>query len=303
MPPALRAARAVIRRLPAGRYRLASAVAAWHRGVFIAQFPEELGGLVFECDLRDAIARDVCLTGHYEPQETALLRALLPPGGSFVDVGANWGYFTLLALHLVGRSGRVLALEPDPRCFARLLRNLRHNHAESTLAEHCAAVDFPGRFHLRAYDPAGGNFGVSRLVADGHGVDVADVRGERLDDLLGRHALREVDVLKMDVEGAEWLALRGAAEAIAARRIRALVVELHPEELRRQAVSVRDLFAPLETAGYTGYLIDHCAAVTRRAAYARDLSARSVLRPLTDDGLADHWPHVLWLRPGEPLPA
>ena len=79
--------------------------------------PREVGGFTFECDLRDAISREVCFTGRYEPLETLLVQSTLRPGMTFVDVGANWGYFTLVASHLVGSSGLVVSLEPDPRLF------------------------------------------------------------------------------------------------------------------------------------------------------------------------------------------
>ena len=53
--------------------------------------PADFGACCFQCDLRDGIMREVCLTGRYEPQETALLQQILQPGMTFVDVGANWG--------------------------------------------------------------------------------------------------------------------------------------------------------------------------------------------------------------------
>src|SRR5512142_2823283 len=111
----IRAAAAMIRRLPAGRYRAAHWIGRRVREPFWAALPADLGSLQFHCDLRDGLMREACLTGRYEPQETALLGRLLAPGMTFVDVGANWGYFTLVGAHLVGRAGRVISVEADPR--------------------------------------------------------------------------------------------------------------------------------------------------------------------------------------------
>jgi hypothetical protein len=85
------AAAQLIRALPAGRYRAMNLVARRRTGAFWGRMPADAGGLLFRCDLRDLMMREVCFTGRYEPQETALLKALLGPGLTFVDVGANWG--------------------------------------------------------------------------------------------------------------------------------------------------------------------------------------------------------------------
>src|SRR4030088_2204048 len=99
----------VIRRLPAGRYRASAMLARVAVRPFMARTPAMLGELTFQVDWDDRIARAFCLTGVYEPQETALLRALLRRGMTCVDVGANWGYFTLLAAQLAGVDGRGVA--------------------------------------------------------------------------------------------------------------------------------------------------------------------------------------------------
>ena len=101
------------------------------------RLPWDAGGYWFECDPRDAIAREVCFTGRYEPQETALVRTILRPGMSFVDVGANWGYFTLLAAWLEWSDSR-----PDNTRLrvARTNRQAELQHFFSDL-EFCSAID------------------------------------------------------------------------------------------------------------------------------------------------------------------
>jgi len=71
----------------------------------------------------DAIAREACLTGMYEPPLSRLVARCLRRDAVVVDAGANWGYFTLLCAGLAG-DGRILALEPDPRQYARLDGNV-----------------------------------------------------------------------------------------------------------------------------------------------------------------------------------
>src|SRR5688500_9658786 len=148
-PPAwFRAARAVVRRLPAGRFRAFERLSRVELAPFEDRLSEEVGGARYGCDLRNVIAREACLTGRTAPAETAALRASLPAGGTFVDVGANWGYFTLVAAHAVGASGRVVALEPDPRVHAELAANLARNGIRNVTALAVAASDRAGEATL-----------------------------------------------------------------------------------------------------------------------------------------------------------
>lgn len=72
--------------------------------------------------LNDRVGR-LMWTGCYEPELVALLRQVLDPGATFVDVGAHIGYFSIVAAALVGESGAVQSFEPDPDCFSRLVVN------------------------------------------------------------------------------------------------------------------------------------------------------------------------------------
>jgi len=105
-PRWLAAAAGIVKRLPRGRYRATDALSrAVKVPAFAARFPRSDSGPVFECDLRNSLAREVYFTGQYEPQETALIEALVKSGQTFVDVGAHWGYFSLIASQK-GRAGR-----------------------------------------------------------------------------------------------------------------------------------------------------------------------------------------------------
>lgn len=289
----------LVRCLPAGRYIAMHCLCRYQSSVFMMRMPEELGGYMFRCDLRDAIAREVCFTGRYEPQETLLVQALLRTGMTFVDVGANWGYYTLLAAHLVGPRGRVLSVEPDPRLCAVLQEHVICNDVAHVTVLHRAAATTPGIVTLVGYDEAGGNFGVSRISTNG-------VKGERmfqataapLDAMLAECDLATIDLLKMDIEGAEGLALAGLRQSLRHRRIRRVLLEVHPEQLAAHGHSIEWTITPLREAGYRGWIIDHTRASSRRIAYTKDYDIRSVLRPYDATTALDEWPHMLWVMPG-----
>ena len=93
------------------------------------------------CPLTDMIGRRIFLFGVWEPEMTAYVEATLRPGGVFIDVGANIGYYSMLASRLVGPSGSVVAIEPSPTNFSELKRNIALNHALNIRAIDMAVGD------------------------------------------------------------------------------------------------------------------------------------------------------------------
>jgi FkbM family methyltransferase len=295
-PAWLQAAAWTVRRLPAGRYR---AMNRFRAGRFAARLPEETGGAGYVCDLRDMIAREVFFTGQYGPQETALLNAVLRPGATFVDVGANWGYFTLLAAHLVGTTGSVVAMEPDPRLFTILRANVEANRLRQVSPLPVAAADRAGTLELAGHDPEAGNWGLSSLMENGGGGERFAVDSRTVDAVLDEEGTERVELLKMDIEGAEEMALRGMEAGLAGGRYRRVLVELHPTLHPRGGALADDVGALFRAAGYRGWSVDHSPEATRRAVYGGRVDARELVRPLDASAPHDAWPHQLWTAPGE----
>jgi FkbM family methyltransferase len=288
----------LIPHLPAGRYRIMNWVCRRSTSAFFMPMPAKLGGAFFVCDLRDTISREVCFAGFYEPQETSLLCSLLSQGMTFVDVGANWGYFSLLAARLVGNEGSVLAIEPDPRIFAKLEANIRRNRLTNVVPRQLAVSDRLCTMTLAGYNEAGENFGISRITeADDPTGNSFDVEACPLDALLDSLGVDCVDLVKIDVEGSEDLVVAGMKTGLERHRYRRLVLELHPSLLVERSKATRDVFQWLTQAGYRGWSINHSAAATRRAAYHRNERITDYLQPLIDGSQLDAWPHFLWLSP------
>ena len=293
----------VVSRLPLGRYRAINYICRRPGPAFRMQMTKELGGFSFRCDLRDSIAREVCFTGRYEPQETALVQTILKPGMCFVDVGANWGYFTLLAAGQVGRKGIVVSLEPDPRLFPVLAENIAINELSQATALQVAAGSDSGWLTLVGFDESKGNFGLSRVLGTSHETDpLFRVAARRLDAVFQQLRLEAVDLLKMDIEGAEGLALQGLHKSLASHRIRRLLLELHPAQLAEHGQNPIDLIVHLRQFGYVPWRIDHSERVNRSAAYQRRIDLRQVLTPLEITAPLDRWPHILCVLRGlDPL--
>jgi len=291
---------------PRGRYRLMDWVARRWPGSFIDAMGAAGGRVKYLCDLKDRMAREVCFMGHYEPLETVLVRKWLRPGGCFVDVGANWGYYSLLASDLVGTSGQVIACEPHPVLFDLLQRNLALNRFTWARAMPSAVAAERGEMFLEGFEGLDqDNRGVSFLTNQVTvGSTAHRVQTDTLDAILLTAGCRssQVDLLKIDIEGAEALVLPTLREDFGRARFRGVLLELHPQKWEKPAAKSRELVATLTDSGYRAYRLDHSAATSRRVSYALPSSLTGVVRPLDLSTGLDGWPHLFFCAPGIGLP-
>jgi FkbM family methyltransferase len=149
------------------------------------------------------------LNGTYEREQTRLFEHLLRPGGVVLDVGANVGYYTLLASVLVGDGGAVHAFEPEPRNAEFLRRHLRINGRRNVTVQQAAVSDRAGTARFTF----GTGSGTGHLGEAG----TLEVRTLRLDDYCAEHGIVPA-AIKIDVEGAEMSVLAGACETLARHR-------------------------------------------------------------------------------------
>ncbi len=159
-------------------------------------------GLRMEVVPRDAIGRSVYLYGSFEERETRFMQTALRPGDLFVDVGANAGYYALLASRLVGEDGGVIAFEPSPAIRERLERNVRLNGLTNVSVSPQAVSLAEGEASFYESSDARNSGLGSLLVGAGRSADARKVPTTSL-DALAATLLRGIDVLKIDVEGAE----------------------------------------------------------------------------------------------------
>jgi FkbM family methyltransferase len=297
------------RRMPIGKFRLIRMLFQGSNERFVGRMAEELGGYEFDCCLRDWIAREVFFAGCYEAQESSFVRNILRSGMTFVDAGANWGFFTLMAAHLVGISGKVIALEPDPRIFLKLKSNVERNNLEQVQVFDVAAADRDSELILTAHDESGENWGISRLIDKVSTTQKTfRVRSRPLDSLLDDAGLEGVDLLKIDVEGAEDMVLNGMEAGLKSFRYRRILLELHPIELAERRHTIREVAEFLIARGYKGFALDYSQAAMRKAYYHPMLHFREFVRPLNlmmVEGLTSLKPvkvantHTIWLSPGQ----
>lgn len=195
----------------------------------------------------------LCLyvAGSFEPNEFAFLDDVVKDGMTFVDVGANEGLYTVFAASRVGRSGRVLAVEPSSRERTVLERNIERNGLENvTVVPHALAAE-AGIANLQVAPKLhGGHNTLGGFAHEGiAAIGAEQVAVETFDALAQRLSIERVDVMKIDVEGAEVKVLRGARRMLTSWRP-TLLIEANEAALRGQGTSTTDLIALLRSFGY-----------------------------------------------------
>jgi FkbM family methyltransferase len=222
---------------------------------FSVQLSEEdvlrcrVGSVELLADAADAAVTPGLRSGQYESHLTAVFERYCTPGMTVVDVGANLGYYSLLAAHLVGPSGKVVALEPNSENCRLLLSSLR-----------LAGVTNVELLPVAADERSGWAYYSTHIGSNGGLVDDADLLAHPgtvvptfpLDDLVAG----PVAFLKMDVEGAEGRVVKGAARIIEHDRP-IITTELKEEMLRRvSSTTVAEYLGYFEGLGYTPALLE-----------------------------------------------
>ncbi len=178
--------------------------------------------------------------GFFELDTARLLRKLLRPGDHFVDGGANIGYFTLMAARIIGPTGRIDAFEPQPQNRARLVAHLDKNGLGDRVRVHPVALsDSAGEMMIHSYSDADHNHGCSSLFPETGVATIAHpVATVRMDEAIAGTKPR---LIKMDLQGAEPLAVTGMTRLLRADEPPMIVTEYSPSCAQTAGFKPREL--------------------------------------------------------------
>ena len=144
--------------------------------------------------------------GYWEYWLTRHFAEIIRPGDTVIDVGANLGYYTLLAADLVGETGRVMAVEPNPAVFRRLVASIGVNGFLGRVDARNVALAASGKSGARTFFVPHGEPKNGRIVAEGEDLNCLKAHGSISEIILGHvdpEDFQRVDLIKIDVEGAE----------------------------------------------------------------------------------------------------
>jgi len=204
--------------------------------------------------------------GVHDPKLRRFLKRVVKPGMVCLDVGANIGTVTTLLSKLVGASGRVFAFEPVPPLFGRLKENIALNNFGRVVSLHQLALSKEtGLATMKTVQEDCDNQGMSSLQNTDHPhlTTSLKIQTATLDDFVKANHIDQIDLIKMDVQGAEPWILEGGVNSL--RRLRPnLVLEVSPYDLRSFGKTSVDLLHSIEALGYECYQLAACGRVGKR---------------------------------------
>jgi len=220
----------------------------------------------------------------YEPQVTKTMKEIIKLGDWVIDIGANIGYYTLLLAKLVGPKGKVISFEPDPTSFKILKKNIKANNFKNIVPENKAIADKNREI----------NFYISKKDTRFHQIfdnpdnkKILRIRAITLDQYLKKFSGR-IDFVKIDIEGAEPLALQGMEKTIKKNRNIKIITEYAPNHLKLSGYDGGKYLKNLADLNFKFYDLDQ---IKEKNIY---LSKKKILAKYPDNNSS--WTNLLCLK-------
>lgn len=224
------------------------------RNIVIKEFDNRLRLFI---DLSDRVIGLNIIRGRYEPNEIEFVRQTVRPGQTALDIGANIGYFTITMAGLVGPSGRVYAFEPLDENADLLQRSITENSFENIVTLERVAVGQSSGTASLFFATSTINSGGAYLVKDHmEASESHKIRAVKVIFIDGYNFRRPISFIKLDIEGAEPLALNGAEEIL--RTDRPIILsEVHPTQLKKVSACTPGAFiSAMNARGYECYTLN-----------------------------------------------
>jgi len=202
-------------------------------------------GFLMHLNTRDFIQHTIFVTGRWDDDVGRVILSRLKTDDVFVDIGANVGYFSLLASQICSK---VISFEPNPTCLAQLNRNIEINKRQNIDVRPVGLADKRGiaEFHVANASNIGGG-----SLREGSG-EKFSVQLDTLDSQLSAQPIR---LIKIDIEGAEVLALKGASAILSRPDAPDVICEISENTLQQLGSSKEELFRLMSSHGYKNKII------------------------------------------------
>jgi FkbM family methyltransferase len=225
----------------------------------------------------DVIGYSICTDGYYDISSVRVLNKILKQGMTFVDVGTHVGQYTLVASDIVGPTGTVHSFEPQPDTFELLRHNVETNGLANVQLNRCALSETCVDTELYLASPD--NVGQSSFRRPhNYSGNAITVQCRTLDDYVEEHGIA-INVIKIDVEGAELSVLRGATKLLSGSAKPCLIIEFWEQFQQEYGSSCAEMASFLSTHGYTLFWITEAGLLpyARKNEEPRSATAINVL--------------------------
>lgn len=186
----------------------------------------------------------------WEREETEFFKKIILNGMNIIDIGANIGYFSILFSKWVGDKGKVFAFEPDPENFRFLVKNIQANICHNIIPINKAVSNNDGKIFLFQSATNKGDHRIidAKIIPEDVIRNKIEIEATRLDSSFSPE--QKIDLIKMDIQGAEGLALEGMTQILSRNHKMYLFTEFWPYAIERSGKSPKEFLEQLNQLGF-----------------------------------------------------
>lgn len=240
-------------------YRIVRPHIRWREDTFIIKTKY---GFKMKVSFPDIIQTYIFFFGEWEPYLTTHINNTLKEGDTFIDIGGNVGYYTMLAAKLVGPSGKVLTVEASPSIFHELEHNIDMNNYSNITLFNSALSD--SREDITIYKGDKQNIGGTSIIKSmklEDSVVEEHVRSVLLTDIISEEDIKKAKIVKIDIEGMEWPVIKTIEHLfVECSDDTDFLIEVKPDAISEMGGSMEELLEIFSTAGYMAYEIQNTYA-------------------------------------------
>ncbi len=216
-------------------------------------------GCTFYLDPASNFGMRLLKDGNYEPACTDAILGLLKEGDTFIDLGANEGYFSILASKKVGMNGKVFSIEPQQRLWEVIQKNYELNYCSNATIIPYAVGEKEEKLVINLYPSINTgasslsneeNFGKTRNNIRKKFFGTQQIQTKQLDKLAEDYHTGKINLIKIDIEGFEFFALKSAQNLLKNKLIDHILIEFHPSQLKDLGQSEEEIIRFLNSYGY-----------------------------------------------------
>ena len=212
-----------------------------------------------------SIASSILTNGYYEKETFEEIKKNLSKGSVFIDGGANIGFFSILTSKLVGSSGKVICFEPTDSCYAYLLKNIKINRRKNIYLEKKAISSQNGTVQFKINENSEensivSNFNKKKFLQN----NIIKIKSTTIDSYCKKNKISQVDLIKLDIEGQEYEAIKGSSKIIKKNRNIKIIFELNIANRKNGITYSKKIFKLLKKLNFNYYKLLLNPAITIR---------------------------------------
>jgi len=211
----------------------------------------DINGVKMHLDITNPHTWDLHNNKKYEDDVKKIFLNKINEGDTVIDVGANIGYFSLLAAKKIGSKGKIFAIEPMKQANNWLKKNLKLNDFKNDEVLEVAIGDKQGIMKMYKKSESSEMIILNPTISKKDLIICGEINIETIDNIISQKKIEKVNLLKIDVEGFEYEALLGCKESFKANKIENIICEIHTKYLKNRGIDEQNIYSLIQENNFS----------------------------------------------------